>query len=195
MACFELKVDAYRRTGVLTYGSVIRSFMLSRTFRPLVTLRMCQASAKSSIYCRWVTPLFKVFHKIACQFACIDLAWDTKIGPGFAITHGWGLVVSPGAVVGNNVTVFHGVTLGRGDRIARDGTRSSGYPVIEDEVWIGPAAIIVGAVVVGKGSRICGGAYVTESVPPYSVVVGNPGRVVKENCVPDVMNKYDSVSG
>lgn len=63
----------------------------------------------------------------------------------------------------------------------------TGYPVLEDEVWVGPHAIIVGDVTVGRGSRIAGGAFVTESVPPYSVVIGNPAVIVKNNCTPDVM--------
>lgn len=186
-------MDAYRQAGSASYKNVIRLFLLSRTFRPIVTLRICQALASGNIFLRWISVVFKVLHKLFCQLAGIDLAWQTKIGAGFAITHGWGQVISPGASIGRNVTIFHGATLGRGDRIARDGSRSTGYPVIEDEVWIGPGAIIVGSVVVGKGSRICGGAYVTDDVPPYSIVVGNPARVVKENCTSDVMNKFEFV--
>ncbi|WP_074773002.1 hypothetical protein [Nitrosospira multiformis] len=60
--------------------------------------------------------------------------------------------------------------------------------MIEDEVWIGPHAIIVGGVTIGRGSRIAGGAFVTENVPPYSIVSGNPSTIVKANCTPDVMN-------
>ena len=96
--------------------------------------------------------------------------------------------MSQGAVIGKNVTLFHGVTLGRRDRIASDGTRLTEYPVIEDEVWIGPHAIIVGGVTIGRGSRIAGGAFVTDSIPSYSVVAGNPASIVKANCTPDVMN-------
>jgi len=106
-----------------------------------------------------------------------------------AITHGWGTVVSENTVVGRNVTLLHGVTLGRRDRVAADGSRTvTGSPTIEDEVWIGPHATIIGPVTIGRGSRIAGGAWVCESVPAYSIVLGNPARVVKSGCVPDVMN-------
>jgi serine O-acetyltransferase len=119
----------------------------------------------------------------------MDLPWETQIAAGFAITHGWGLVVAPGARIGRNVTLFHGVTIGRHDRSAAAGARSPGFPTIEDDVWIGPHAIVVGDVVIGKGSRIAGGAFVTESIPAYSLVVGNPGKIVKFNCLPDVPNR------
>jgi serine O-acetyltransferase len=96
--------------------------------------------------------------------------------------------MNPNAVIGKNVTFFNGVTLGQRDRISQDGTRTTGYPVIEDEVWIGPHAIIVGGVIIGRGSRIAGGSFVVESVPPYSTVMGNPAVVVKSGSHPDVHN-------
>jgi serine O-acetyltransferase len=118
----------------------------------------------------------------------MDFSWNTKIGGGVAITHGWGIVINQHAVIGRNVTIFHGVTLGRRDRIASDGTRLTEYPVIEDEVWVGPHAIIIGGVTIGRGSRIAGGAFVTQSVPAYSIVAGNPSSIINSDCTPDVMN-------
>ena len=118
----------------------------------------------------------------------MDISWKTTIGGGIALTHGWGLVINEEAVIGRNVTIFHGVTLGRRDKISRTGERIIGFPIIQDSVWIGPNAIIVGGITIGEGSRIAGGAFVTENVPPYSIVLGNPSRIVKTNCTPDVMN-------
>ena len=100
-----------------------------------------------------------------------------KSGGGLALTHGFGLVVNPCAQIGNNVTLFHGVTLGRRDRISHVG-----------DDYVGPHADIVGGVTIGRGSRVAGGAFVTRSIPPYSVVSGNPASIVKSNCVPDVSN-------
>lgn len=134
-------------------------------------------------------PFLKILHHLATQLAAMDFSWKTSIGSGLAITHGWGLVVNPKAKIGNNVTIFHGVTLGQGDKISKTGVRITEYPVIEDEVWIGAHAIIVGGVKIGRGSRILGGSFVTESIPPYSVVSGNPAVIVKKNCTPDVANQ------
>jgi serine O-acetyltransferase len=133
--------------------------------------------------------LFKILHCIATNIAAMDLPWQTEIGGGLALDHGWGLVLNPGARIGKNVTLFHGVTIGSRDRISREGMRLTEYPIIKDEVWIGPHAIIVGGVTIGQGSRIAGGAFVTESIPPYSVVSGNPAAVVKNSCYPDVWNR------
>jgi serine O-acetyltransferase len=97
-------------------------------------------------------------------------------------------VVSPGTIIGKNVTLFHGVTLGQRDRIARDGSRETAYPVLEDQVWVGPHAMVVGGVIIGHGSRVAGGAFVTESVAPRSIVGGNPAMVLKTGAAPDIMN-------
>lgn len=182
--------DLFRLTTKVDFLSFFRAFLFSRTFRPLITLRLCQKTVGSK------NPFLKVLHfcarlshRFVCGLAGLDLPWETAIAPGLAITHGWGLVVAPGTKIGRNVTLFHGVTLGRRDRIDPDGRRSVGYPTIEDEVWIGPNAIVLGDIVVGRGSRIAGGSLVLETVPAHSIVMGNPGRVVKTGCVPDVPNR------
>lgn len=120
--------------------------------------------------------------------AAIDLSWRTSIKGGFKIEHGWGCVVNKNSKIGSNVTMLHGVIIGQKDKILNDGSRVSFFPTIEDMVWIGPNAIIVGGVTIGAGSRIAGGAFVCESVPAFSIVVGNPGKVVANNCLPDVVN-------
>lgn len=183
-----LKGDTHRQYGRFSWGCLLKGTLGRRTFRPIVTMRLCQTVAVAGPLMRLTLPLFKILHRVACQIAAVDLPWGMQVGTGFALTHGWGLVVTPGARLGNNVTLFHGVTLGRRDRIARDGTRSTDYPVLEDEVWVGPHAIIVGGITIGRGSRIAGGAFVVNDVPPYSVVSGNPAAIIKSNCVPDVNN-------
>lgn len=125
---------------------------------------------------------------MACNRAGIDFPWKTKISGGFTMTHGWGIVINGNAVIGKNVTLFNGVTLGQRDRINENGERFTQYPVIEDEVWIGPHAVIVGGITIGKGSRIAGNAFVTESIPPYSTVAGNPAVIARSNTKPDVFN-------
>lgn len=188
MTVAALKADTHRQYGGFSWWRLARGALTNRTFRVVVTMRLCQIASASRGPARALLLPLKVLHRMATQLAAMDVPWQTSVGAGLAITHGWGLVVNPGAKVGCNVTLFHGVTIGRRDRIAADRTRTTEYPVLEDEVWVGPHAIIVGGVTVGRGSRISGGAFVTESVPPYSMVSGNPATIVRTGCIPDVMN-------
>ncbi|CAM3613435.1 Serine acetyltransferase [Vibrio aerogenes CECT 7868] len=183
-----LKGDTYRQLGCFSFLGLVKRSILSRTFRVVVTMRLCQMVAGSRTPVRLLLPLFKVMHKISTGLAGVDCHWKTDVGAGFAITHGWGMVINEGAKIGKNVTIMQGVTLGRRDKISPDNERTSTYPTIEDEVWIGPNSVIVGGVSIGKGSRIAGGSLVLDDVPPYSTVMGNPARIVRENCIPDVFN-------
>lgn len=183
-----IKADTHRQYGQFSWHNLVKGFIALRTFRPVVTLRLCQWLSASHGLVRLALPIGKLLHRMATHTAAIDLPWHTEIGSGLTLIHGWSLVITKGSRIGNNVTLFHGVTLGRRDRISRESERLTEYPVIEDEVWIGPHAIIVGGITIGRGSRIAGGAFVTDNIPPYSVVSGNPAVIVKSNCVPDVMN-------
>lgn len=184
-----LKADTHRQRGHFSLKQLIASTLTQRTFRPILTMRLCQGISESTYPFRITLPFFQALHRITCHMACIDLPWRTEIAGGLIITHGWGLVINQEAKIGSNVTLFHGATLGRRDRIAPNGDRMTEYPTIGNDVWIGPHAIIVGGVTIGEGSRIAGGSFVSQDVPPFSVVVGNPSFVAKENCTPDVINK------
>lgn len=187
-----LKADTYREFGRFSWWLIVKGIAMNGAFRVVVTLRWCQAAQRSLPALRWIllTPA-KVLHRLACHLAGIELPWRTSIAPGLALTHGRGIVVNAKVQIGSNVTIFHGVTLGQRNHVDDKGRRFSRYPVIEDDVWIGPHAIVVGGVTIGKGSRIVGGAYVWESVPPCCMVMGNPGKIVKSNCRPDVENRFD----
>lgn len=153
----SLTADVHRVYGrSRQFFYVAWGFIAKRTLRPVVTMRLFHMAQSSRLRFLFLS-LARLLHKAPCQIACVDLPWNLKAGPGLAITHGRGLVVSPGCLLGANVTLFHGVTLGRRDRIASQGNRQTGYPVIEDEVWLGPHAIIVGGIAIGRGGRIGGG--------------------------------------
>lgn len=183
------QADLTRMSGASSAVGAVAAALTRRCYRPLFTLRLCQATQSSAAW-SWLLPLALLAHRCARHLAGLDLPWRTCIAPGVRIDHGWGLVINAAAVVGRNCTLFHGVTLGQRDRIAADGSRSTGTPVIEDEVWIGPHAVIVGGITIGRGSRIAAGAFVTQDVPPHSLVVGNPAQVVQRDVLPDVENPW-----
>jgi len=103
----------------------------------------------------------------------VEIHPAAKIDTGLFIDHGMGVVIGETAEIGRDVTLYHGVTLG-GVSLQK-GKR---HPTIEDNVVIGAGAKILGAITVGKGSRIGANAVVVKDVPPNSVVVGVPGQVV-----------------
>lgn len=184
------KLDLYRYYARKDLKCMLKAILFNRNYRVIFLHRLCQyiSLSKSPFKSFLLFPL-KILHRFALGGAGIDLPIQTKISEGFCINHGWGVVINPNAIIGKNVTIFHGVTIGQRDKILDNSLRVSSYPVIEDGVWIGPNAIIVGGVKVGKGSIIAAGAFITESIPEYSVVIGNPSRIVKSNCLPDIVNE------
>ncbi len=103
----------------------------------------------------------------------IEIHPAARIGHGLFIDHGMGVVIGETAEIGDNVTLYHGVTLG-GVSLEK-GKR---HPTLEDNVVVGAGAKVLGNIVIGAGSRVGANAVVVKSVPPNSVVVGVPGQVL-----------------
>jgi serine O-acetyltransferase len=104
----------------------------------------------------------------------IEIHPAAKIGGGFFIDHGSGVVVGETAEIGDNVTLYQGVTLG-GTGFAT-GKR---HPTIEDNVTIGSGAKLLGPITIGHGAKVGANSVVITDVPPKSTVVGNPGHPVR----------------
>jgi serine O-acetyltransferase len=104
----------------------------------------------------------------------IEIHPGAKIGRRFFIDHGMGVVIGETAEIGDDVTIYQGVTLGgtSTERIKR-------HPTIEESVTIFSGAKVLGPVTVGRHSRVGAGSVLVTSVPPHSTVVGVPGKVVK----------------
>ena len=105
----------------------------------------------------------------------VDIHPGATIGRNFFIDHGAGVVIGETAEVGDNVTLYHGVTLGGVSWSA--GKR---HPTIEDGVLVGAGAKILGPIKVGAGARIGANSVVVEDVPPGVTAVGIPARIVRE---------------
>src|SRR4051794_5324720 len=104
----------------------------------------------------------------------IEIHPGARVGDGFFIDHGHGVVVGETAEIGDNVTLYQGVTLG-GTGFAT-GKR---HPTVQDNVTIGSGAKLLGPITIGHGAKIGANSVVIHDVPPNSTVVGNPGHPVR----------------
>lgn len=126
---------------------------------------------KHYFWARWVS-------QRAVRKTGIEIHPGATIGKGLFIDHGSGVIIGETAIVGDNVTLYQGVTLGGTGK--ETGKR---HPTIEDNVMISAGAKIIGSFTVGENSKIGAGSVVLKEVPPNSTVVGVPGHVVKQNNV------------
>jgi serine O-acetyltransferase len=104
----------------------------------------------------------------------VDIHPGASIGPRFFIDHGAGVVIGETAIVGADVTLYHGVTLG-----GVSWAPGKRHPTLEDGVLCGAGAKILGPVTIGARARIGANSVVIEDVPPAATVVGIPGRIVR----------------
>ena len=104
----------------------------------------------------------------------IEIHPGAQIGKGFFIDHGTGVIIGETTVIGDNVTLYQGVTLGGTGK-----EKGKRHPTIGNNVMISTGAKVLGSFTVGDNSKIGAGSVVLSEVPPNSTVVGVPGRVVK----------------
>jgi serine O-acetyltransferase len=104
----------------------------------------------------------------------IEIHPGARVGRRLFIDHGTGVVIGETAEVGDDVLIYQGVTLG-GTSLRKE----KRHPTIEDQVMVSAGAAVIGPVRIGRGSRIGAGAVVVSSAPPYSTIVGIPGKVIE----------------
>jgi len=180
-----IRRDLARHYGHDRLPPLWRAALFKKTFTPVLTLRLYQHQVKKGgLLSSLLKPVLKILHRWASARLAIELPLGTKIGPGFRIIHGFGLVINAKAEIGEDVTVFHGVTIGQRDRVRAEG-RETRHSRIGDRVMLSPYAQVLGATV-GDGATVAPLTVVYEDVAPRTVVGGNPPRVLKEEAQADV---------
>lgn len=119
----------------------------------------------------------------------IEIHPGATIGKGLFIDHGTGVVIGETAILGDNVTLYQGVTLGGTGK-----ERGKRHPTLEDNVMVSVGAKILGSFTIGENSKIGAGSVVLGPVPPNCTVVGIPGRIVKKDSVRIPRNDLDQIN-
>lgn len=166
------------------YGEQGESFK-KRMFRP-VEIKYLFAFRKVQECSNFI---MKTFYKLRLRSLShksqIQIPASTKIGNGFYIGHSGRIIINPKAVLGSNINIATGVTIGQENRGSRKGA-----PTIGDHCWIGTNAVIVGNIKIGTDVLIAPLSFVNFDVPDHSIVVGNPAKVIhRENATEGYINR------
>jgi serine O-acetyltransferase len=172
-----LRADVYRYRGQTTRRALLSAYVHDPGFRFTYYLRKVAfySKKKKSVWIFAYIYNRMLLHHYRFKYG-FDISPTTNIGPGLYIGHFGGVVISPLTVMGANVNISQGVTIGAASRGPRIGA-----PTLGDRVWVGANAIIVGKVLIGDDALIAPGAYVNFDVPSMAVILGNPGKAVSNS--------------
>lgn len=143
------------------------------SFKAIIAYRVAHKLYVKKHYflARWVS-------QRAVRKTGIEIHPGAKIGKGLFIDHGSGVIIGETAELGDNVTLYQGVTLGGTGK--EQGKR---HPTLKDNVMVSAGAKVLGSFTIGENSKIGAGSVVLKEVPPNCTVVGVPGRIVKRDDV------------
>lgn len=165
----EIKVIKERDPAIHSTMEVF----LYPSFKVMIKYRRAHKLYKKGHYfwARWIS-------QKAARKTGIEIHPGATIGKGLFIDHGNGVIIGETAIIGDNCTLYQGVTLGGTGK--EQGKR---HPTLGNNVMVSAGAKVLGSFTIGDNSKIGAGSVVLEEVPPNSTVVGVPGRVVKRNNV------------
>ena len=145
--------------------------LLYPSFKVILSYRLAHKLylKKHYFWARWIS-------QRAVRKTGIEIHPGATIGKGLFIDHGSGVIIGETAILGDNVTLYQGVTLGGTGK--EQGKR---HPTLKDNVMVSAGAKILGSFTIGENSKIGAGSVVLEEVPPNCTVVGVPGRIVRRD--------------
>lgn len=170
------QLDYYRMTGK-TYKPSIKSFLRRHLFHNLQFVFWYRKYKHSpNLFARLM--LYKISRKYG-----LEISPNAKIGKGLYLGHPYNITVGEDSIIGNNVNLHKGCTIGRTNR------GNSGSPIIGDNVFVGINATVVGNIHIGNDVLIAPNSYVNIDIPDHSIVIGNPATVhFKENATEGYVN-------
>ncbi len=161
----SIKEDLFRHNGTYSLSKLVKCYFFVPGFRFMFWFRLATQSPRNLLY-------KLIVRRLSYKFG-IQIPVGTKIGKGFYIGHYNCIVVNNTAVIGDNVNISHGVTIGQinvGDK--------QGAPQIGNNVYIGPGAKIIGNIKIGNNVAIGANAVVVNDVEDNSIVGGIPAKVL-----------------
>ena len=168
-------MDLYRIAGQKSKLSYIRN-LFNPEFCYIRTFRKCNYNIQHS-----KNKLRILFNRMILKRKSIKYGYEIEPGctidAGFRLVHRGAVAINPKAVIGKNVTVFKGVTIGSSRR-----GKHEGAPVIKDNVWIGSNSSVIGGITVGRDVMIAPNSFVNVDVPPHSLCIGNPVKIIPREC-------------
>ena len=176
----EFQVITERDPAIKTPAEVL----LYPSFRAILSYRLAHKWYLKGHYfwARWLSQ--RTVRKTG-----IEIHPGATIGKGLFIDHGSGVIIGETTIIGDNVTLYQGVTLGGTGK-----EKGKRHPTLGDNVMVSAGAKILGSFTIGDNSKIGAGSVVLSQVPPNSTVVGVPGRVVKRNNVRLPQQDLDQVN-
>lgn len=170
-------------SAIIFRGEIKATFERDPAANSFLEVLLTYSGLHALIFYRISRTLFKmqipILPRVISQFAKfltgIEIHSGAVIGKGFFIDHGMGVVIGETTIIGNNVTIYQGVTLGGTGK-----EKGKRHPTIGNDVVIGAGAKVLGNIAIGDNVNIGANAVVVKDVPDNSTVVGVPGRIVKK---------------
>ncbi|MCI6676742.1 MAG: serine O-acetyltransferase [Clostridiales bacterium] len=175
----EARVIQDRDPAIKTIGEIF----LYPSFRAILWYRLAH-----KLYLRKHYFLARLISQHSAHTTGIEIHPGATIGKGLFIDHGHGVVIGETAILGNNVTLYQGVTLGGTGK-----ERGKRHPTIGNNVMISAGAKVLGSFTIGDNCKIGAGSVVLNAVPANSTVVGVPGRIVKRDNIRVPQKDLDQV--
>lgn len=177
--CFTIDLKA-RGEDELGFRKICRMLMFVPGYRAIVYYRISVYLIKARFLIRLARITSSLITARLCRVPGIEFRVRNEIGPGLKIYHPHDIVLGAGCIIGRNVTIYNGVTLGAKTLKEMDEEKNtaSRYPQIEDGVVVFTGAKIIGPVTIGENSIIGANSVVMESFPANSIIAGMPARIV-----------------
>jgi len=180
-----VKSDLYRYIGKVSCWIFLVTLFASEGFKYSFWMRTTKFLRQVTLF----RPLYFISRLVLRRYTYkygIDIPYNAKIGSGFYIGHFGGIIVNWRSIIGNNCNISSGVIIGQSNR-----GKSRGFPVIGDNVFIGPGAKLIGRINVGNDVAIGTNSVVTSDVPDKAVVVGIPAKIISYGGSYDYINRTD----